>query len=146
MKQRGEGFGPEAKRRIMLGTYALSSGYYDQYYTKAQKVRTLIIKDFEEAFKKFDLIIGPTSPGPALKVGASIDSPMFGELEDMLLEPSSIAGLTSISVPCGFVDGLDPVEEFHWRGGSLPHFDEFILEEFGLVKGNETCSSFQKLK
>ena len=99
-------FGDEAKRRIMLGTYALSSGYYDQYYTKAQKVRTLIIKDFEEAFKKFDLIIGPTSPGPALKVGASIDSPMFGELEDMLLEPSSIAGLTSISVPCGFVDGL----------------------------------------
>jgi len=99
-------FGDEAKRRIMLGTYALSSGYYDQYYTKAQKVRTLIIKDFEQAFKKFDLIIGPTSPGPALKVGASIDSPMFGELEDMLLEPSSIAGLTSISVPCGFVDGL----------------------------------------
>ncbi|MEK7155190.1 MAG: Asp-tRNA(Asn)/Glu-tRNA(Gln) amidotransferase subunit GatA [Patescibacteria group bacterium] len=99
-------FGDEAKRRIMLGTYALSSGYYDQYYTKAQKVRTLIIKDFDQAFKKFDLIIGPTSPGPALKVGASIDSPMFGELEDMLLEPSSIAGLTSISVPCGFVDGL----------------------------------------
>ncbi len=99
-------FGDEAKRRIMLGTYALSSGYYDQYYTKAQKVRTLIIKDFEQAFKKFDLIIGPTSPGPALKVGASVNSPMFGELEDMLLEPSSIAGLTSISVPCGFVDGL----------------------------------------
>ncbi len=99
-------FGDEAKRRIMLGTYALSSGYYDQYYNKAQKVRTLIIKDFEQAFKKFDLIIGPTSPGPALKIGASIDSPMFGELEDIFLEPSSIAGLTSISVPCGFVDGL----------------------------------------
>lgn len=99
-------FGDEAKRRIMLGTYALSSGYYDQYYNKAQKVRTLIIKDFDQAFKNFDLIIGPTSPGPALKVGASIDSPMFGELQDMLLEPSSIAGLASISVPCGFVDGL----------------------------------------
>ncbi len=99
-------FGDEAKRRIMLGTYSLSSGYYDQYYSKAQKVRTLIIKDFEKTFSKFDLIIGPTSPGSALKVGASIDSPMFGELEDMLLEPSSIAGLTSISVPCGFIDGL----------------------------------------
>ena len=99
-------FGDEAKRRIMLGTYVLSSGYYDRYYNKAQKVRTLIIKDFEQAFKKFDLIIGPVSPSPALPIGASKGSPMFGELEDMLLEPSSIAGLTSISVPCGFVDGL----------------------------------------
>jgi aspartyl-tRNA(Asn)/glutamyl-tRNA(Gln) amidotransferase subunit A len=99
-------FGEEAKRRIMLGTYALSSGYYDQYYNKAQKVRTLIVNDFSEAFKKVDLIIGPTSPGPALKVGASKDQPMFGELEDILVEPSSIAGLTGINVPCGFVGGL----------------------------------------
>lgn len=99
-------FGEEAKRRIMLGTYALSSGYYDQYYLKAQKVRTLIIQDFEKAFQKVDLIIGPASPGPAQKVGASQDSPMFGELEDMLMEPSSIAGLSGISVPCGFVDSL----------------------------------------
>jgi aspartyl-tRNA(Asn)/glutamyl-tRNA(Gln) amidotransferase subunit A len=99
-------FGEEAKRRIMLGTYALSSGYYDQYYTKAQKVRTLIINDFATAFKKVDLIIGPTSPGPALKVGASKNQPMFGEMEDVLVEPSSIAGLTGINVPAGFVDGL----------------------------------------
>ncbi len=101
-----ERFGDEAKRRIMLGTYALSSGYYDQYYSKAQKVRTLIIDDFKRAFSQVDLILGPTSPGPALKVGASKDQPMFGEMEDVLVEPSSIAGLTGISIPCGFVDKL----------------------------------------
>lgn len=99
-------FGEEARRRIMLGTYTLSAGYYDQYYNKAQKVRTLIISDFNQAFKKVDLIIGPTSPGPALKVGATKDQPMFGEMEDILVEASSVAGLTSVSVPCGFVDEL----------------------------------------
>lgn len=99
-------FGEEAKRRIMLGTYALSSGYYDQYYAKAQKVRTLIINDFAKAFEKYDLLIDPASPGKALKVGATKDEPMFGEKQDILVEPSSIAGLTGISVPCGFVDGL----------------------------------------
>ncbi len=99
-------FGEEAKRRIMLGTYALSAGYYDQFYNKAQKVRTLIVNDFHSAFSKVDLIIGPTSPGPAMKVGATKNQPMFGEMEDILVEPSSIAGLTGISVPCGFVDGL----------------------------------------
>ena len=99
-------FGSEAKRRIMLGTYVLSSGYYDQYYNKAQKVRNLIIKDFESAFSKVDLIIGPTSPGAALPIGASLDQPMFGEMEDSLAEPSSIAGLTGISVPCGKIDNL----------------------------------------
>lgn len=99
-------FGEEAKRRIMLGTFALSSGYYDQYYSKAQKVRTLIVEDFARAFKDVDVIIGPTSPGPALKVGASKNQPMFGEMEDILVEPSSIAGLTGISVPVGFVDEL----------------------------------------
>ncbi|KKU64057.1 MAG: Glutamyl-tRNA(Gln) amidotransferase subunit A [Candidatus Amesbacteria bacterium GW2011_GWA1_47_16] len=99
-------FGEEAKRRIMLGTYTLSSGYYDQYYQKALKVRTMIIEDFNRAFRQVDLVIGATSPGPALKVGASRNQPMFGEMEDILVEPSSIAGLTGISVPCGFVDGL----------------------------------------
>jgi aspartyl-tRNA(Asn)/glutamyl-tRNA(Gln) amidotransferase subunit A len=99
-------FAQEAKRRIMLGTYALSSGYYDQYYHKAEKVRTLIISDFRKAFQNVDLVIGPTSPGPALPVGASKDAPMFGEMEDILVEPSSIAGLTGVSVPCGFIDGL----------------------------------------
>ncbi len=99
-------FGPEAKRRIMLGTFALSSGYYDRYYHKAEQVRTLVIRDFARAFTDVDLIIGPTSPGPALPVGASLNQPMFGEMEDILVEPSSIAGLTGINVPCGFVDSL----------------------------------------
>jgi aspartyl-tRNA(Asn)/glutamyl-tRNA(Gln) amidotransferase subunit A len=98
--------GQEAKRRIMLGTYSLSTGYADKYYKKAQKVRTLFINDFERLFKKYDLIIGPSSPGPALKVGASKGAAIFGEIVDMLMEPSTIAGLPGINVPCGFVDGM----------------------------------------
>jgi aspartyl-tRNA(Asn)/glutamyl-tRNA(Gln) amidotransferase subunit A len=94
-------FGEEAKRRIMLGTYALSSGYYDQYYNKASKVRTLIIDDFRKAFEKVDVIIAPTSPSLALPVGASKESAMFGEIADMLVEPSSIAGLSGINIPVG---------------------------------------------
>lgn len=97
-----DNFGSEAKRRIMLGTYALSAGYYDQFYNKALKVRTLIVEDFNNAFKEVDLILAPTSPSLAMKLGASADSPMFGELADMLVEPSSIAGLPGISVPVGF--------------------------------------------
>ncbi len=93
-------FGKEAKRRIMLGTYTLSKGYADQYYNLAQKVRTLFIRDFEKLFEKYDVLISPTSPGFAKKIGASETSPMFGELEDMLVEASSITGLPGISVPC----------------------------------------------
>lgn len=92
-------FGHEAKNRIMLGTYTLSKGYADQYYATAQKVRTLFIQDFAKLFQKYDVLISPTSPGFAKKVGATKDNPMFGELEDMLLEPSSITGLPGISVP-----------------------------------------------
>ena len=99
-------FNQEAKRRIMLGTFALSSGYYDHYYAKAQKVRTLIMRDFEKAFSRVDLIIDPPSPGPALKVGASLNAPMFGEMQDILVEPSSISGLPGISIPGGFIDQL----------------------------------------
>jgi len=95
-------FGQEAKRRIMLGTYSLSAGYYDAYYTKAQKVRTLICQDFDCQFQKVDALIGPVSPTTALKVGASEGQAMFGEIQDMLVEPSSIAGLPGISIPCGF--------------------------------------------
>lgn len=93
-------FGPEAKRRIMLGTYTLSKGYADQYYVLAQKVRTLFRQDFEKLFAKYDVLIAPTSPGFAKKIGATESSAMFGELEDMLLEPSSITGLPGINVPC----------------------------------------------
>ncbi|KKQ29955.1 MAG: glutamyl-tRNA(Gln) amidotransferase subunit A protein [Candidatus Shapirobacteria bacterium GW2011_GWF1_38_23] len=95
-------FGTEAKRRIMLGTYSLSAGYYDAYYLKAQKVRTLICQDFDNQFKKVDAIIGPVSPTTALKIGASEGQSMFGEIQDMLVEPSSIAGLPGISIPCAF--------------------------------------------
>lgn len=93
-------FGDEAKRRIMLGTHTLSKGYADQYYNTAQKVRTLFIKDFEKLFKQYDVLVAPTSPGFAKKVGASEGAAMFGELEDLLLEASSVAGLPGISVPC----------------------------------------------
>lgn len=99
-------FGEEARRRIMLGTYALSSGYYDQYYNKASKVRTLIIEDFKKAFEKVDVILSPTSPSLALPIGASKESAMFGEIADILVEPSSIAGLTGINIPIGFSENL----------------------------------------
>ena len=93
-------FGDEAKRRIMLGTYTLSKGYADQYYNTAQKVRTLYIKDYESLFKTYDVLIAPTSPGFAKKIGASEGEAMFGELEDLLLEASSLCGLPGISIPC----------------------------------------------
>jgi aspartyl-tRNA(Asn)/glutamyl-tRNA(Gln) amidotransferase subunit A len=99
-------FGDEAKRRIMLGTYTLSAGYYDAFYKKAMAVRTKIINEFENTFKQFDAYIGAVSPGPARKLGATKNEPMFGEMEDVLVEPSSLAGLTSVGVPCGFVDDL----------------------------------------
>ncbi len=102
-------FADEAKRRIMFGTYALSSGYYDQYYNKAQKVRTVIIKDFEKAFEKVDVIIAPTSPSLALPVGATKDASMFGEIADVLVEPSSIAGLSGINIPVGFSNSGLPI-------------------------------------
>ena len=101
--------GPEAKRRIMLGTYALSSGYYDAYYKKAQKVRTLLKKDFEKVFKSVDAVLAPTSPSVALPVGSSLNHPMFGEIADVLVEASSMAGLTGINVPVGLIDKL-PVD------------------------------------
>lgn len=102
-------FGEEAKRRIMLGTYTLSSGYYDQYYKKASKVRTLIIEDFIKAFKKIDVIIAPTSPSLPLPIGATKDSAMFGEVADVLVEPSSIAGLCGINIPIGFSKSNLPI-------------------------------------
>lgn len=102
-------FGDEAKRRIMLGTYALSAGYYDAYYKKAQKVRTLIINDFKKAFESVDIIVGPTSPSTALPLGASKGHPMFGETADVLVEPSSIAGLTGINISVGFSSEKLPI-------------------------------------
>ena len=105
-KTRQFGFGPEVKRRIMLGTYALSAGYYDAYYLKAQKVRTLIRQEFQDVFKRFDAIVAPTSPTVAFNVGARTDNPIQMYLSDILTIPANIAGIPAISIPCGMDNGL----------------------------------------
>ncbi|MCK5466082.1 Asp-tRNA(Asn)/Glu-tRNA(Gln) amidotransferase subunit GatA [Candidatus Parcubacteria bacterium] len=102
LKSRASGFGSEAKRRIILGTYALSSGYYDAYYLQAQKARALIKKDFDDAFKKVDVIITPTSPNVAFKIGEHNDNPLELYMEDIFLSAASLAGVPAISIPCGF--------------------------------------------
>jgi len=105
-RSRGKGFGREVKRRIILGTYALSSGYYDAYYVKAQKVRTLIKQDFDAVFEKYDAVVGPTSPTVAFPLGAKTQDPLAMYLNDLFTIPTSLAGLPGISVPGGMVDGL----------------------------------------
>ena len=100
-KSRTQGFGPEPKRRIMLGAYALSSGYYDAYYLKAQKVRALIKKDFDNAFRDVDVIVGPTAPNTAFKIGEKASDPLSLYLEDIYTVPLNLAGLPGISIPCG---------------------------------------------
>ena len=106
MNSRGAGFGDEVKRRIMLGTYALSSGYYDAYYKKAQQVRTLIKGDFDAAFEKVETIVTPTSPTVAFELGAKTADPMSMYLSDVMTIPANMAGLPGISIPGGFADGL----------------------------------------
>ena len=105
-KTRQFGFGAEVKRRIMLGTYALSAGYYEAYYLKAQKVRTLIRQEFQQAFKKYDALVTPTSPTVAFKLGEKLADPMQMYLSDVCTLPINIAGIPAISVPAGFADGL----------------------------------------
>lgn len=105
-KSRNEGFGKEAKRRIMLGTYVLSEGYYDAYYKKALKVRNVIKREYENVFKKYHAIISPTSPTPAFKIGEKINDIMAMYLIDIYTVPVSVAGLPAMSIPCGMVDGL----------------------------------------
>ena len=105
-KTRQEGFGPEVKRRIMLGTYALSAGYYDAYYLKAQKVRTLIRREFDDAFQRFDAVVTPTTPTVAFKLGEKMDDPVQMYLNDIFTQPANIAGIPAISIPAGTADGL----------------------------------------
>src|SRR6202035_5380784 len=100
-RSRDEGFGAEVKRRIMLGTYALSAGYYDAYYLKAQKVRTLLTRDFEDAFTKVDAIVAPVSPTAAFKLGEKVDDPLAMYLADIYTVTADLAGIPGISVPCG---------------------------------------------
>ncbi len=102
VRSRSEGFGPEVQRRIMLGTYALSTGYYDAYYLKAQKVRTLIKQDFDRLFETYDLIVGPTAPTVAFSLGAQFEDPKTMYLNDICTIPVNLAGLPAISLPCGF--------------------------------------------
>ena len=106
---RGAGFGPEVKRRIMLGTYALSAGYYDAYYLKAQQVRTLIKQDFDRAFAEVDVILSPTSPTTAFRIGEKVDDPLAMILTDIFTTSANLAGLCGISVPCGFDAGGLPI-------------------------------------
>src|SRR5205814_219716 len=101
-RTREEGFGPEVKRRIILGTYVLSSGYYDAYHLRAQKVRTLIRQDFAKAFEKVDALISPTSPSPAFKIGARAADPLQMYLADIFTNAANLAGICGISIPCGF--------------------------------------------
>ena len=103
-KTRQQGFGDEVKRRIMLGTYALSAGYYDAYYLKAQKVRTVIRREFDAAFEDHDVILAPVTPTPAFKIGEKTGDPLQMYLNDVFTIPANIAGLPGISVPCGFVE------------------------------------------
>lgn len=103
-RSRGEGFGDEVKRRILVGTYCLSAGYYDAYYGKAQQVRRLIKQDFDDAFKQVDVIMGPTSPSPAFEFGSKGDDPVAMYLEDIYTIATNLAGLPGMSIPCGMVD------------------------------------------
>ena len=108
-KSRAEGFGPEVQRRIMIGTYALSSGYYDAYYLSALKMRALIKRDFDEAFKKCDVIMCPTSPTPAFKIGEKTGDPLQMYLVDVFTVTCNIAAIPGLSIPCGFTSGDKPL-------------------------------------
>ena len=120
---RGEGFGAECKRRIMLGTYVLSAGYYDAYYLKAQKVRTLIARDFANAFQEVDAIVAPVSPFPAFKLGEKVDDPLAMYLSDIFTITGSLAGIPCMSVPCGnTAEGLPVGMQILTK-----HFDETTM-------------------
>jgi aspartyl-tRNA(Asn)/glutamyl-tRNA(Gln) amidotransferase subunit A len=99
-------FGAEVKRRIMLGTYALSAGYYDAYYKKAQQVRTLIARDYDQAFESVDVLVGPTSPTVAFTIGDKANDPLAMYLNDIYTVPGNLAGIPGVSIPCGFANGL----------------------------------------
>ncbi|WP_100371685.1 Asp-tRNA(Asn)/Glu-tRNA(Gln) amidotransferase subunit GatA [Bacillus sp. FJAT-45037] len=136
---RAEGFGDEVKRRIMLGTFALSSGYYDAYYKKAQQVRTLIKQDFEKIFEQYDVIVGPTTPTPAFKIGEKTDDPMTMYANDILTIPVNLAGVPGISVPCGFQDGLPLGLQIIGK-----HFDESTI--YRVAHAFETATDYHTKK
>jgi len=128
-KTRSEGFGAEVKRRIMLGTYVLSSGYYDAYYKKASQVRALIRRDFDDAFKKCDVILTPTSPTAAFKIGEKMDDPLQMYLSDIFTISTNLAGIPGMSVPCGYTASGLPIGVQFQAG----HFEEGKLLQFAAV-------------
>jgi aspartyl-tRNA(Asn)/glutamyl-tRNA(Gln) amidotransferase subunit A len=134
-KTRNQGFGSEVKRRIMLGTYVLSSGYYDAYYLKAQKVRTLITRDFIEAFDNVDVIVAPTSPIPPFKLGERVDDPLQMYLADIYTVTASLAGIPGISVPCGKLKGDPP----------LPVGMQIFAKHFDEVRLLQVADAFEKV-
>ncbi|TFE01322.1 Asp-tRNA(Asn)/Glu-tRNA(Gln) amidotransferase subunit GatA [Jeotgalibacillus sp. R-1-5s-1] len=139
-KTRAEGFGDEVKRRIMLGTYALSSGYYDAYYKKAQKVRTLIKQDFENIFENYDVVVGPTTPTPAFKIGEQINDPLTMYANDILTIPVNLAGVPGISVPAGLSsEGLPLGLQIIGK-----HFDESTV--YRVAHAFEQATEHHKLK
>ena len=133
VKSRAEGFGPEVKRRIIMGTYVLSSGYYDAYYLRAQKVRTLIRRDFDAAFSKVDAILTPCAPTPAFRLG-EVQDPLTMYLNDLFTIPSSLAGVCAASVPAGFT-----------ADGKLPVGVQFICGAFAEEKLLSICKAFENL-
>lgn len=132
-RSRGEGFGDEVKRRIMVGTYALSSGYYDAYYLKAQKVRKLISDDFKRAFEQVDFVLGPTAPTPAFKIGEKANDPVSMYLSDIYTIATNLAGLPGLSIPAGFVNNLPIGIQLTGK-----HFDESGLLNAAHVYQQET--------
>jgi aspartyl-tRNA(Asn)/glutamyl-tRNA(Gln) amidotransferase subunit A len=139
---RAEGFGNEVKRRILLGNYALSTGYYEAYYLKASKVRNLIKNDFEDAFKKVDCIVCPTCPTPAFKVGEKMIDPLEMYLSDIYTIPANLVGIPGISIPCGFTSAGLPI------GMQIlgKHFDEKKLLKVAKLFENETDFHLKKPK
>jgi aspartyl-tRNA(Asn)/glutamyl-tRNA(Gln) amidotransferase subunit A len=135
---RGAGFGPEVKRRIMLGTYALAAGYYDAYYKKAQQVRTLIKRDFDEAFAKVDVLLTPISPTPAFKLGDKLDDPVKMYLSDVYTLPASLAGVAALSVPCA------PAPATAERP-SLPIGLQVIAPAFGEERMFQVAAAWERL-
>ena len=127
IRSRSQGFGEEVKRRIMLGTYVLSAGYYEAYYQKAQKVRTLIKQDFERAFQKCDCLLTPTAPTTAFKLGEKLADPLTMYLSDIYTASVNLAGLPAISIPCGFDSNNLPI------GVQIigKHFDEKMVLRVG---------------
>jgi len=143
-KSRSEGFGDEVKRRIMIGTYALSSGYYDAYYKKALQVRTLIVNDFKEAFQKCDVLISPVTPTPAWRIGEKVDDPLSVYLSDILTISANLSGVPGMSLPCGFSEAGLPIgmqlQSSHFDEDKLLQAAACLERELGIVGSKPALS------